>query len=71
MSLALHHILTSSVGMQREGVSGSEVGVQRVYKERVSTEDLLGLMKDTGSRFNFYNKRATQCQDLDLMIMNT
>lgn len=33
------------VGMQHEGVSGSEVGVQRVYTKSTST-DLLELMED-------------------------
>lgn len=52
VSLAQRHILTSRVGMQHEGESGCEVGVQRAYTKSIST-DPLELMEDTGSGSNF------------------
>lgn len=52
VSLAQRHILTSRVEMQHEGVSGSEVGVQRAYTKSIST-DLLELTEDTGSGSSF------------------
>lgn len=55
VSLAQRHILTSDYGMQHEGVSGSEVGVQRVYTKSTSTDVLL-LVGDLGSGSSFHKE---------------